>query len=86
MLLDYVYKKTEDYLSTMDKSEYKRIGQFFTSKDTAHFMSNLYFPQKDILNILDPGAGTGILSAALLERLEDFDIKKVHITLFENDV
>ena len=73
-MLDYVVKTTEKYLNTKDKAERKKIGQFFTSADTAVFMADLLnIPQQETLRILDPGAGTGILSAALIARLQSME-------------
>ncbi len=40
----------------------------------------------DALSILDPGAGSGILSIALLERLQSFSaIKEIRLVCYEND-
>ena len=47
-------------------------GQLFTSKETARFMAELYnVPDNNSkVSILDAGAGSGILSYALIKRLE----------------
>lgn len=37
------------------------------------------------LTILDPDDGTGILSAALIERLQSLDLNSIHLVLYEND-
>ena len=72
-MLNQTIGATECYLSNNGKSVRKRIGQFFTSMDTAQFMAGLFFiPNQKSISILDPGAGTGILSAALIERLQGF--------------
>ena len=40
----------------------------------------------EVLSILDPGAGSGILSIALLERLQSFSvIKEIRLVCYEND-
>lgn len=56
----------------MPKAMRKKYGQFFTSKETAMFMAELFdiSQNKSELKILDPGAGSGILSVALIERLD----------------
>ena len=71
-MIDYVYTATTGYINRMPKAKRKRYGQFFTSKETAIFMAGLFVIPQDrgSLTILDPGAGSGILSIALLERLE----------------
>lgn len=86
-LLDKVIESTIEYLETMPKSVRKKYGQFFTSKETAVFMARLFNVTdfSDSISILDPGAGSGILSVALLERLCTSTIKKVSLVCYEND-
>lgn len=72
----------------MPKSQRKKYGQFFTSKETAIFMASLFsIPiEKEELYILDPGAGSGILSAALIDRLQEYpSIQHIHLVCYEND-
>lgn len=84
-MLDYILTQTDEYLQSMDKAQRKKIGQFFTSKATAEFMASMLIPQKENLEILDPGAGSGILSAALIDKLQNTCVKKINLTLYEND-
>jgi len=86
-MLNYVLEKTERYLCSKTKTERKNIGQFFTSKETAQFMSSLFVvPTKAVILILDPGAGTGILSAALIEHLQHIEsISEIKLTCYENE-
>lgn len=88
MILNRVIEQTEAYLEHMPKSIRKKIGQFFTSRETAEYMASMveldYLPET--VRILDPGAGTGILSAALIERLQECEhIKTIHLYCYEND-
>ena len=85
-MLDYIVDITDKYLENFPKTERKKIGQFFTSKNTAIFMANMFKENinKD-LTILDPGAGTGILSAALIERLQSLNLNSIHLVMYEND-
>jgi len=72
----------------MPKKERKRKGQFFTSLETAEFMASLFSLEtiSGEINILDPGAGTGILSAALVQRLQPFsNITRIKLTCYETD-
>lgn len=63
MILEWVSKRTDDFIAQMPKSLRKQYGQFFTSLTTARFMASLFtLPKKKELNILDAGAGSGILS------------------------
>ena len=72
-LLSHIIETTNDYIDKMPKSQRKKYGQFFTSKETAVFMARLFrFPEeKDVWHILDPGAGTGVLTAALIDRIQN---------------
>ena len=71
-MLDCIIERTNKYIDDMPKKERKKYGQFFTSKETARFMAGLYTISESLpkVRILDAGAGSGILSCALLERLE----------------
>lgn len=87
-MLEYIIEQTSSFLATMPKKERKKIGQFFTSKETAIFMASLFDFSSidDSITVLDPGSGTGILSAAFLERAETVsELKKIHITCYETD-
>ncbi|MBR4328753.1 MAG: N-6 DNA methylase [Candidatus Riflebacteria bacterium] len=87
-MLDYVINSTKSFLENMPKSERKKKGQFFTSKETAEFMANMFdFSNfKETISLLDPGAGTGILTAAFIDRaLKVSNIKKIIITCYEKD-
>ena len=85
-MLNHVVNITDQYLEKFPKPERKNIGQFFTSKNTAVFMADMFKENinKD-LTVLDPGAGTGILSAALIERLQSLDLNSIHLVMYEND-
>ena len=87
-LLDYVINKTNEYIENMPKSLRKRYGQFFTSKETASFMAGLFVlpSNKQSLKILDAGAGSGILSVALIEKLQSYNqINHIELVCYEND-
>ena len=86
-MLDYVIGRTNNFIEAMTKTERKKIGQFFTSPETARFMASLFtIPQKTVLTVLDAGAGSGILSAALIERLDGIGyIQRVELTCYEMD-
>lgn len=86
-LLDRVIESTTEYIEKMPKTLRKKYGQFFTSKETAMFMAGLFDLSRysDSISVLDPGAGSGILSVALLERLCGSSIRKVSLVCYEND-
>ena len=84
--LDWVLQRTAAYMESHSKERRKPYGQFFTSRDAAVFMANLFdIPEgKTELSILDPGAGSGILSAALLERLRHCPgLEKIRLVCYE---
>ena len=88
-MLNDIYQSTKEYINSMPKNIRKKYGQFFTDINTAKYMSNFFDLDGigEIVRVLDPGAGTGILSCALLERLEkDKKIKKIELVCYENDI
>lgn len=87
-MLSYASTNTKKYLETMSRQDRKKKGQFFTSAETAEYMANLFSMENvpDEVSILDPGAGTGILSAALVQRLHMINsITKISLTCYETD-
>lgn len=86
-MIDYVLQATTEYIDCMPKEMRKKYGQFFTSKETATFMAELFtIPHQKALSILDPGAGSGILSVALIERLESLSyVESIKLVCYEND-
>lgn len=87
-MLNEVIASTKSFVETMPKAQRKEYGQFFTTELTARFMSQLF--AFDINNpeikILDAGAGTGILSAALVEKLIESGYEgRIHLVCYEND-
>ena len=66
----------------------QELGQYFTPGHIADFMASL-FPRSDggNIRILDPGAGIGILSCALAERIsaERWNVGSLAVEAFEID-
>lgn len=85
-MLDYILQQTEIFLQMRTKEERKIIGQFFTSKDTAVFMSSLFQCAGSDITVLDTGAGSGILTAAFIEKMDSLmHVQNVHVVLYENN-
>lgn len=84
-LIDTIFNETLNYLEQMPKAKRKVIGQFFTSVETARYMASMFTnPQKADISILDPGTGSGILTAAAVERLQKESIvEHINITCYE---
>ena len=86
-MLKLICDKTNDFIRQMPKEMRKKYGQFFTSLETARFMASLFSipTKKNNFLILDAGAGSGILSIALLERMAIETSYDLHLTCYEND-
>lgn len=87
-MLEKIIDNTKEYISNMPKKERKKYGQFFTSKSIAEYMASLFLipENRKEVSVLDAGAGTGILSCALVERLVKCEhIEKITLTCYETD-
>lgn len=86
-LLDRVASRTDAFIAAKPKDVRKAYGQFFTGKEAAMFMAHLYdVPSKANVSVLDAGAGTGILTAALVQRLTRSEtVTHIDITCYETD-
>ena len=67
-MLNDVLENTARFMSLVPKTKRKKYGQFFTNETTAKFMASLFSfdLSKRKIEILDAGAGTGILAAAVI--------------------
>ena len=76
-----------DALSKLDAKSRSMFGQYMTPAPIARFMSSLFSDLSGDMRVLDPGAGTGLLTAALVERLCEISPKphSVSLTCFEID-
>ncbi len=64
----------------------KNRSQIFTSSTIATFMAGLVETNKSVVHVLDPGAGTGILSCAVLEQLYKCGgVEEIILHGYEND-
>ena len=76
-----------DALLKLDAKNRSKYGQYMTPASIARFMSSLFSNLSGELRVLDPGAGTGSLTAALVERLCEIFPKphSVSLACFEID-
>lgn len=83
----YAEKLAIDFFNKKPIAERKEKGQYITSPGIADFMSSLCTIKQKEIFILDPGAGTGILSCSICEHLALSQNKPdlIHLTLYEND-
>ncbi len=86
-VLDYSLNLANEYLHSVDYKQRKKIGQFFTPKKNAIFMANCLSLDHNKISLLDPGSGTGILSAAVCEKIlhESTSPFSLSIVAYEND-
>jgi adenine-specific DNA-methyltransferase len=87
-MLNRIIENTDTFIATSSKEARKNMGQFFTSKSSAQFMASLFDrPSTSTLSILDLGAGSGILSAALVEMVDNkFDnVREINLTCYETN-
>ena len=84
--LDYAIRLSDWYINLRDLRHRKPKGQFFTPKQVSIFMANLFDIRGDNFEVLDAGAGIGILSASFCNRILDSP-KKLTFSLdaYEND-
>lgn len=71
-----------EYCANAPMEERRALGQFFTPPEVAAFMANLALPIGREVRILEPGAGTAILTASVCERLVG-RATTVHIDVYE---
>jgi len=85
-LVGYAERLSALYSDVLKGKDMKPKGQFFTPKQVSVFMAELFDINQDKIALLDPGAGTGVLTAAFCEKL--LSRKKpvsLVIDTFEND-
>ena len=88
-MLALAVRNTAKLVRAKSKSDNVRLGRFFTKKDTARLMANMLplDADKGAYTVLDPGAGTGILSAAVVEEIcrRATGCKRIFLTCYETD-
>ncbi len=86
-MLNLAVRNTGKLIREKSKSENIRLGRLFTKKDTARLMAGMVDidPNKTTYTVLDPGAGTGILSSAIVEEIckRGRNTKQIFLTCFE---
>lgn len=87
-MLAMAVRNTRKLIREKSASDNVRLGRFFTKRETAAKMASMFtfLETKPLMEILDPGAGTGILSAALLEAVcLGRAAQEVRLVCYEND-
>ncbi len=85
-LLSFAEDRSRAYCSGTGLPDRKQFGQYFTPTAIAGFMAGLFSISKNSISILDPGAGCGILSAALCDQLLYSERRLcIHLSAYEID-
>jgi len=75
-------------ISSVGNKHKEKFAQYLTPIEIASFMAKLtmrYFQPADVVNILDPGAGTGILSCSLITELNRKNNVTINLDAYEID-
>ncbi len=85
-LINYSESLSELYTDNININERKQKGQIFTPMQVSSFMAKLFKINKTQFNLLDPGAGTGILTSAFCNQLVIINKRSnINIDVYEND-
>ena len=88
-MLSLAVRNTAKLVRAKSGSDNVRLGRLFSKKETARLMSEMVElnTERTAYTVLDPGAGTGILAAAMVERIckECPSCKRIFLTCYEND-
>jgi len=85
-LTDFIEETTRQYLKSLNGESRKHNGQYFTPASIAKFMAEMAKYSSESINLLDPGAGTGILTAAICDQIIKYKkCNYLKIDLYEND-
>ena len=88
-MLSLAVRNTGKLIREKSRSDNVRLGRLFTKKDTAALMAGMLRLDggKSVYTVLDPGAGTGILTAAVVEEIckKYPSCKQIFVTCYEND-
>ncbi len=86
-MLKMVVRNSKKLIRRMSASDGIRIGRFLTKIEVARGMAkSLSYVQKSAVRVLDPGAGTGILSAAVVEEIcLRGGVSEIFLTCYEFD-
>lgn len=86
-----ISESNEMFFRQLSREEQKKIGQFTTPMPVAEYMAERLIDDADVLNnqsvkLLDPGAGTGVLGLAVVEKLFlKYPSCKIELVTYENE-
>lgn len=69
-LLEHAERERVAALAALDASTQGELGQFFTPAPAARLIASMaQLPERGTIRVLDPGAGSGVLTAAVVDRV-----------------
>ena len=86
-MLALAVRNTKKLVRRKVEEENVRLGRLFTKREQAALMARMAeLPVRAEMRVLDPGAGTGILSAAAIEMLaKRGGVERILLTAYETD-
>ncbi len=86
-MLALAVRNTKKLVRRYVAAESIRLGRYFSEKEIAATMAaSLCIPEKEEITLLDPGAGTGILSAAAIEEIcISGGVSRIYLDAYETD-
>jgi len=85
-VINEVLESSFKYFKAGNKKHRKEKGQFSTPYKVAEFMADLFVTKKKKIYILDPGAGSGILTTAIIQKAIEKNLaNEIFVDLFEID-
>ena len=89
LMLALAVRNTNKLVREKSKSENIRLGRLFTKRDCAKLMADMLSidPERDTYTVLVPGAGTGILAAAVIEKIckSSSLCRQIFVSCYENN-
>ena len=83
--IEYAEVLGETYLAFARQDQRKNVGHYLTPARVARFMAECGSYEQPHLRVLDPGSGTGILSAAVCQAAcKGRAVKSLHVDAYEN--
>jgi len=75
------------YSSTVSLEHKKSYGQYLTPGPVATYMARLFRIEADVIRLLDPGAGSGVLTCAVGEYLatKEMGVTRLNVDAYETD-
>lgn len=88
-ITQFAHLNGKAFVSSLDREEQKSLGQFMTPPPIARFMAQRAVAGvvSDVIRVLEPSAGAGILASAVVEELLEREERprRIEVTLYEVD-